>query len=102
MKKFLFSFGMVVFTAGVMLGHNPEKKKNNVTDPNTKDTAKPNATATVTPIPKANTSAQTNNSAVKTKVTIPVKKKEADYELKAPSIFTFTVLNTYFEMPAKK
>ncbi len=87
---------LVAGICGFISANNPDKNKGNPGNDTVKDGSvkagaiKPAATKTVTPAP------------VKPKVTPPPAPKPVSYENKAPSVFTFTVLSTYFNMPIQK
>jgi hypothetical protein len=98
MKKLVFTVALLTVISGAAIArHNNNPYSTNGTPGNDSVTPKeghikPAVQAPKTPVAPAQ----------KPKPVAPAVKKDNSYELKAPSIFTFTVLNTYFNMPIKK
>lgn len=89
MKKTIFLLAVVSLgSCGILSANNPDKTKK-VSEPG-KDNGVKTAAATVKPdtIAKPKQVAPSNTSGT--------------YEMKAPSVFTFTVLNTFFNLPIQK
>jgi hypothetical protein len=93
-KRFLFSVTLLLAGCMIASAHNPTKKNNDGNPGNDsiqKESGHAKGSVITKPVPPA----------AKAKINIPVKKSDT-YEMKAPSIFTFTVLSTYLNMPLQK
>src|SRR4051812_37086868 len=98
MKKTIFSLALAFGVFGMVAAHTtPDNKPAKGNPGGDSSNAKDHPKAAVVVPPKN----PAGPPAPKAKIIIPVK-KEKMYELKAPSIFTFTVINTFFEMPIQK